>query len=304
MKFFEDDYSNSSGLGRGMYILSWPIRKFYIVVPILALLYVTPVFFEANPKRVHVWYKDKAVYLFDKTMEVPFINASIVKVQNLLGIESSPVKQKDKGKSKKTVEPAVGLVEMHKPRTKVRSRKGFGVSDKSYVFELEKKDLSKEENKPVRMHRDVVREENFAPLKASDVVLPEKSVLPIVTVDTLDKLPDSNMRSLNLDTTKKKLPLVYMDQPKDIVGEAQIKNANELEIRGLYILLYGIYQHPLTNDGKKAQAYLEGRTKGKKVRCTIVAYTHQKIATGFCFVDGENLNESLVKQGVTTNIAL
>lgn len=75
-------------------------------------------------------------------------------------------------------------------------------------------------------------------------------------------------------------------------GEAEVKNANELVVGGTYIFLYGIYVDPNLARGAAAKKFLVDKLKGKKVRCNIVAYTYQDVATGLCYVDGETSTSS------------
>lgn len=294
---FKNDMEGASGLGKVLHILSWPIRKFYIVIPVLALIYVTPVFFEVNPRKVHIWYKDKTVAIFQDIIATPFISKSIHKVQDVLGMEKTPLT----GAKSVKVTPSENLVEMHKPRSKVRSRKTFSVADEVYKFEIEKDTSGKVvKEEYASAHEEEIDDDINEDVKEVPQVIKGKTVANI----NIERLPDSDTSRFKLNPNAKKLPLTYLENPKDIIGKATIVNANELEINGVHILLYGIYAHPLTPDGKKSEAYLVQATDGKDVKCSIVAYTNQKVATAVCFVGDENLNEKLIKLGITKNIAL
>jgi len=100
------------------------------------------------------------------------------------------------------------------------------------------------------------------------------------------------------------LPLVYEDEPTEIKGAVMVFSANDLTVGDYYLYLYGIYTDPKKYDAEKARQYLEELTAGKVVNCKIVAYTHQNIATGVCFLNGRSINRNLVDAGFADNIAL
>lgn len=291
----KNDTEQASDLGKVLHILFWPFRKFYIVIPVLALIYVTPVFFEVNPRKVHIWYKDKAIEVYEQILETPFISRSINKAKETFGMDNTPAKNH---KNNIKLAPSENLVDMNKPRSKVGSRKTFEKSDELYKFDIKKdteNQVIKEEYAKV-VEEELVDKEDDKTIK----IIKGKTVANI----NMDRLPDSDTSRFKLNPNAKKLPLTYLENPKDINGKAIIINSNEIEINGIHILLYGIYIHPLTADGKKAKSYLEETTSDKDVKCSIVAYTTQKVATAVCFVGNENLNETLVKLGITKNIAL
>lgn len=103
---------------------------------------------------------------------------------------------------------------------------------------------------------------------------------------------------------KRNLPLIYLDEPKEVIGVTKVYNANEIEVDGTYIFLYGIYVNPETELGLEAKKFLENVVKNQVVRCSIVAYTFQDIATGMCYVGGENINQMLVTHKFSKNVAL
>lgn len=103
---------------------------------------------------------------------------------------------------------------------------------------------------------------------------------------------------------KKKLPLVYVSEAKNIKGLAQVVNANEIKINGESIFLYGIYVNPNTEKGRLAKNFLIQTINGREVDCVIEAYTYQGIATGICSVSNTNLNKALVDGNYSKNVAL
>lgn len=107
-----------------------------------------------------------------------------------------------------------------------------------------------------------------------------------------------------VEKPKKKLPLVYVNEPKAINGTAKVINANEIVINGETLFLYGIYVDPNTRKGQEAKVFLDKTINGEVVDCNIEAYTYQGIATGICRVKEINLNKELVEQGYSKNVAL
>ncbi len=100
------------------------------------------------------------------------------------------------------------------------------------------------------------------------------------------------------------LPLVYEEEPAKVSGQAFVFSANELSVGNTYIILYGIFTDPRKYDQEKAHQYMKELADGKMLVCRIVAYTYQNIATGICFLDGQNINQNLVDAGFADNVAL
>ena len=105
-------------------------------------------------------------------------------------------------------------------------------------------------------------------------------------------------------TAKKKLALVYLEQPEKLSGNAIIVNANELIVDGKGLFLFGIYADPLSPRGVEAKRFLEQTVSGKTVDCEIPAYTYQSVPTGICKAGEISLNHALVDNGYSKNVAL
>lgn len=103
---------------------------------------------------------------------------------------------------------------------------------------------------------------------------------------------------------KKVSSLKYVDFPHEIIGKAVVHDSNEIEINGEFIMMYGIFVHPYTARGVSATKYLKDLIDGKEIKCGVVAYTEQDIATGICYYNGVNLNRDMVQKGYTRNVAL
>lgn len=102
----------------------------------------------------------------------------------------------------------------------------------------------------------------------------------------------------------KKLDLVYLQQTKTISGKSVVVNANELEVEGVDMFLYGIYVDPYSEKGIEAFKYLQETIAENIISCEIIAYTQQSIATSICKIGNINLNKELVEKGFSKNVAL
>lgn len=100
------------------------------------------------------------------------------------------------------------------------------------------------------------------------------------------------------------LPLVYEDTPQEVSGKTFVFSASELSVGDAYLILYGIYTDPSKYDVEKAHQYLKELVDGKNLRCMIVAYTYNNIATGVCFLNGISINRNMVDAGFADNVAL
>lgn len=294
MKYF-DDLDLSSGLGRFIHAVSWPIRKFYITVPLIALIYVTPIFFDAKPTQVHVWYKDKTIDIAEKIAASKTYISAKNKIKSWIGAKTDEYDMSEKGAKKGAQQRGIDtLVEMPKPRTKSFRRKGFDSNgDVITKVEIEVEGLA-----------DNDRYSGDVEVVYGEVVETDMQNRASTIKEEIKEITVNSDEPIVIKPIAQKLPLVYLQTPKDIVGKAVINNANELKIGEVYILLYGIYVNPKTTQGMKAKTFLETKTKDKEVKCSIVAYTYQNVATAICFVGNENLNKALVDMDLTKNVAL
>lgn len=160
----------------------------------------------------------------------------------------------------------------------------------------------------VGMRQKAVRRQMFEKAKSAPQavdILENEEVVPV------SRLSGTNSRSRNMApagsstvTVSQKLPLVYLKDPVSVSGKALVQNANEIIVDGTYIFLYGIYVDPNLPKGIEAKKYLEQFVKDKVVRCDIVAYTYQDIATALCYVDDDSINQRLVDEEFSRNVAL
>ncbi|MDD4556732.1 MAG: hypothetical protein PHE89_05365 [Alphaproteobacteria bacterium] len=289
-RYLNNDIEFSSGVGKFIHLLTWPIRKFYIVIPLLTLIYVTPIFFDVKPNEVHRWYGDRFAELGDKAMEYKFIKTPVEKISSWFSVEEETFASPQKPKIKKAKAPMGDaksklLVDMPKPKTQVYKRKSFDKAAK--VVPVEVKGIE-----------EVAYSDDAQNISDVEIVTGDE-------VLTIGSLPNSSTQVSDLiNVERKSKSLVYLRVPKDIQGKAEIINANEIKVDGAYILLYGIYVNPNTVVGQDAMKYLQEWTNNKEVKCSVVAYTFQNVATAVCFVGEENLNKTLIRMDLTKNVAL
>ncbi len=264
----------------------FPLRKPLIFFPILLILFLAPTFRGVKPAEVHTWYwgklKSYTNYVFD-----------FVKNQTKEALPQNfelklPLSEEENIEAKgtdKLVDYPVADVNASRKAMFERANGGF---------------------QPVDIHNEVEAE----PTVTDDLL--EAEVLTKLAEEVLQTVPEEETPQYEVSEVshpeqpkiQKKLPLVYLDEPKEVIGMAKVHNANEVEVDGTYIFLYGIYVNPDTEEGLQTKKFLEETLKNQVVRCSIVAYTLQDVATGMCYVGGENINQLLVKKSFSKNVAL
>lgn len=153
------------------------------------------------------------------------------------------------------------------------------------------------------------------PVKLPEQVIRKQSASePIVKIAASQETPVNRVPSVKEQPAAEKqkayyridssLNLDYEAEPKEIRGKTIVFNANEMAVGDTYIILYGIYTEPNTQNAAKAFRYLQELVEGKELKCKVVAYTKEYIATGVCFADGHSINQNLVDAGFAENIAL
>lgn len=260
--------------------LLYPLRKPLIFFPLLILLYLIPTFIGARPSEVHVWYWNKIKSAYNSAA----------------GVVSDKVNPWFANKEEATPElggkvlPERGIDQLVGMRQKAVRRQMF---EKAKSAPQAVDILENEEVVPVS---EMKRDEQ--PQPAADVVQEYN--------DKISELSSRNMAPAGSSTVtvSQKLPLVYLKDPVSVSGKALVQNANEIIVDGTYIFLYGIYVDPNLPKGIEAKKYLEQFVKDKVVRCDIVAYTYQDIATALCYVDDDSINQRLVDEEFSRNVAL
>lgn len=267
-------------LHRTAMFLLYPLRKPLIFFPLLILLYLIPTFIGARPSEVHVWYWNKIKSAYNSAAGVvsdkvnPWFADKEEAVPELGG----------KALPERGIDQLVGM------RQKAVRRQMF---EKAKSAPQAVDILEKEEIVPVS---EIKRDEQ--PQPAADVVQEYN--------DKISELSSRNTAPAGSATitVSQKLPLVYLKDPVPVSGKALVQNANEIIVDGTYIFLYGIYVDPNLPKGIEAKKYLEQFVKDKVVRCDIVAYTYQDIATALCYVDDDSINQRLVDEEFSRNVAL
>lgn len=267
-------------LHRTAMFLLYPLRKPLIFFPLLILLYLIPTFIGARPSEVHVWYWNKIKSAYNSAAGVvsdkvnPWFADKEEAVPELGG----------KALPERGIDQLVGM------RQKAVRRQMFEKAKSApQAIDI----LENEEVVPVS---EIKRDEQ--PQPAADVVQ-----------EYNDKISEPSSRNTASAgsatiTVSQKLPLVYLKDPVPVSGKALVQNANEIIVDGTYIFLYGIYVDPNLPKGIEAKKYLEQFVKDKVVRCDIVAYTYQDIATALCYVDDDSINQRLVDEEFSRNVAL
>lgn len=267
-------------LHRTAMFLLYPLRKPLIFFPLLILLYLIPTFIGARPSEVHVWYWNKIKSAYNSAAGVvsdkvnPWFADKEEAVPELGG----------KALPERGIDQLVGM------RQKAVRRQMF---EKAKSAPQAVDILENEEIVPVS---EIKRDEQ--PQPAADVVQEYN--------DKISELSSRNTAPAGsaIITVSQKLPLVYLKDPVPVSGKALVQNANEIIVDGTYIFLYGIYVDPNLPKGIEAKKYLEQFVKDKVVRCDIVAYTYQDIATALCYVDDDSINQRLVDEEFSRNVAL
>lgn len=152
------------------------------------------------------------------------------------------------------------------------------------------------ENNPQNIRRKMFEKAQEAPTTIDILKTPQViDTVPSVVVGTT---------APTVGEPKKKLALVYADNREEISGTAEVKNANELEINGKSYFLHGIYVDPNTQKGSEAKSFLKTLIGNNIIKCVIEAYTYQGVGTIKCMVNNESINQIMIDEGYSKNVAL
>ena len=277
----------------GRFILL-PLRHPIITILLILVLFLAPTFNGVKPVNVPNWYATQISKAYNKVLiwwgiRQPEVSPGEFKFHPEEAAPA-PVAPTEYKVQEPIDENAPNILDVLRG------------DQKTPAVQPEETDTSKPESTT-----EPVTEEKTAP--ASETQIDDK---PFVESESADanipsgkeiKLPKDN--SLYAYPTDKKVySLKYLEYPHEVEGKAKVLDCNEIEINGEVVMLYGIYVHPYTVQGTKATEYLSDLIDGKIVKCGIIAYTSQNIATGICYYGGSNLNRSMVTKGYTKNVAL
>ena len=263
-------------LHRVAMILLYPLRKPLIFIPVLILMYLIPTFIGSKPSEVHLWYWNK--------------------IKNGYNFVAETVSDK--------VKPIVGKTEVLMPELggKMLPERGIDQLVGTKQKAIRRQMFEKAKSAPVVV--DIL--ENQEVVSVEEV----KKEQALIQAEKTDAIMEEVAKNDNLQPEKQKivvsetLPLIYVENQIDVSGAAIVQNANEMIVNGTYLFLYGIYVDPNTPKGIEAKKFLEQMVKGKTVRCNIVAYTYQEVATALCEIDGESINQKMVDEELSKNVAL
>ena len=268
-------------------VLLWPLRKPYIAIPLFILMYLIPTFIGARPNEVHIWYYNKIKGFFTPVGK-QIVNKSKELAQNApFEIPSlSELKDKVMPKSDSDTSQANPKLEEYNKEQEIR-RKTFDKAKQAqspYSIDImsqpDQPNAPKFETKP----------------KATEATTP---------TDVEQSPSQSEPADTSIAKAKqRKLDLIYLETPQEIIGEAHVVSANEIIINGNDIFLFGIYVDPNSRNGNIGKDFLKDFIGEDPVKCIIEAYTKQGIATGMCYVRQISINHTMVNNGISQDVAL
>lgn len=245
-------------------LVTFPIRKPLFFIPIIIVLYLAPTFMGAKPAEVHLWYWNK-------------IKSHTTSLSTIIEKKTQAIKPMVENINLPKVE---NFLPKEKPIEQV-----IDIPQNNPQHSMRRKMFEKASETPQPI--DVLKTAAIAPSA------PETNA-------AIGKIEPKRQ----LTEAQKKLPLIYTDKDEEIAGTAKINNPNEIEISGKTYFFYGIYVDPNTQTGLIARNFLRNIIGENVVHCKIIAYTYQNVGTVRCYVNGEDINRTLVEQGYSKNVAL
>ena len=273
-------------LGR---LILFPLRRPFLTIFIVLVLFLAPTFRGVKPVTVHKWYATQISSLYNKILvwwgsRQPEVTPGEFKFHPEEAAPA-PVTPSEFTIPEPNDENAPNILEVLRGETteKTKEEKQEEVTIKEEAVTIKEE----AEKSPTEPHPS-----DIMPIETEKVVFPKGVRMP----------KDESLYAYPAD--KKVSSLKYVEYPHEIYGIAKVHDSNEIEINGQYIMLYGIYIHPMTARGVNATQYLKDLIEGKDIKCGVVAYTDQNIATGICYLKDININRDLVIKGYTKNVAL
>ena len=289
----QDDITASKGLlgflHKTVMFVLWPLRKPYIAIPLLILMYLIPTFIGARPTEVHIWYWNKIKGWFNPVSEqIVSKSKELVQSANFTIPDMSELKNKIMPSSDSA--PQEQLSDDYTKEQEIRRQ----------IFE-------KAKNSEAPLSIDIMSQQNQpqAPKFAAEPLADH--LAPTVETEATSETSQPEQAETSSTVAKAKqrnLDLIYLNTPQEISGEAYVVSANEIIINGNDIFLFGIYVNPNSREGTVGKEFLQNFIGDDPVNCTIEAYTKQGIATGMCYVRKISINHTLVNNGISQNVAL
>lgn len=261
-----------SGLKKFVPVICYPFKLWWVWLLIVIIAYLAPTFNGVKPAEVHLWYWNKIVSSVSAVSDSVVEKAdSLIKKVDI----SNPFSSGDTDNRLQMFEQKASS-----------GRKAFVKSDSSpRAVDIMKRDAN------VNVPQGVV-----PVLGNSGQALAENEIV---------KVPTADLSFASADDYRRDLPsLVYLDTPKTISGMSFVYHANAIDVDGTYVLLFGVYTSPQSDQGINAAIFLESLIENKNVSCKIVAFTKQDVPTGICFINDININKLLVLKGLSENVAL
>lgn len=318
-------------LHRIVMLITFPIRKFWIIAAVAAVLLVilisVPLSYGIPGRDIWDWYMVKMpAHEFVEAKDKVLFDAKnkIKQVAHTLN-EIVPDKMSDKElqknkKAEKTQFVAWNVAEFRKAKYKPKKKQE----------QVQKAEKQKDINK------DVLKDNAFETAKNTkevEQIIPEKTekvyAAPQKSKDSAANEPETvkedNQKAAlasqiaeqkaapaeyegslqDYYTKYKSKDLSYLKTPEIIKGDAKVIGPNSMYVNGRFLFLYGIYSHPRRHDVDAAAQYLHSMIQGKKVYCEAVAYSQKtQSATALCFVNGVLINKALAEHNLAQNVAL
>ncbi len=286
----DDDLRAPSGWGAVLHktvmAITYPFRKplwlLLVVLLMAAALFAFPVFYyQVKPAEVHTWYYKKI-----QNIKKGDFSAVSEKFSALVDKIPAFTPAADKG-TDRLVEVEPGYKEVRRQMFKAAS----GTAPQRVDILAEEAD-------------DVVAVAAPRPLKSEEEAQTAQPAPTAPAVEGSVSGSDNRPVIIKKASEEEGSRLRYLDEPVEISGEVTVYNANELEVGGTYLFLYGIYANPQDARGVKGGVFLKDALKGETVTCRILAYTADDVATAECFVEGISINDVLVERGFSDRVSL
>lgn len=102
--------------------------------------------------------------------------------------------------------------------------------------------------------------------------------------------------------TQSRFRLNYTPEIMEVYGKAEVYNANEIMVGNVYMFLFGIYTDAKSSNYEYAKKFLQENIENQNVRCEILAYTEQNIATAKCYLGARCINDMLTDAGLAKKV--
>ena len=264
-------------------LILWPLRHPLISIPVLLLAYFIPTLIGARPAEVHIWYWQKIKAIFSPVSQKSI--AFIEEAGKKLSIPDFSIVSKQEDTKNK-------MVDVETPQL-VRRQTFEKAANQEVAIRVDvmEKTPAQEQNTTVATATEQ------APQKTESFVTEEPEKVEVYDAPKVEPAPTPRTIQVEPD-------LIYLSTPQEFSGSAYVVNANEINIGGNSIFLYGIYVNPRSREGTLGKKFLEDLIGNEPVHCVAPAYTRQGVATAICYVGNTSLNHAMVNSGYSKNVSL